>query len=142
MPMRLEKRGASKKPTTDLAALRDVFEALTGVYTIQQAYIEKVWGVRGQGASTGAALAHQRCALECACVWSGVPYELISPQRWKGDLRLFGKPKDAALPAALSAFPQFTEYFTAVRKRRTKEQAIGNADAALLAHWAVRFGGT
>ncbi len=109
---------------------------ISDVYTIKRAYVEKVWGVRGQGASAGAALGHQRCALEAACVWSGIPYDLVSPQRWKGDLRLFGKDKAAALEAARAAFPLHAELFKPLRKMRDKEQAIGNADAALIAHWA------
>lgn len=106
----------------------------------EYAAIEKVWGVKSQGSSTGAALGHARGCLEVAFAMVGVPVRLVAPQRWKADLGLFGKPKVAALQLAKEVFPAHVALFMPVRGVRDTEQCIGRADAALLAHHAQRFG--
>lgn len=132
-PMTWTKRGKSQKPLTDLPALRRLFLTLRDLQPVV-ARIEKVWGVRGQSASTGAALAHHRCALESACVWADIPHKLVSPQRWKADLGLYNLEKAAAIDLACKLFPAAAAMFAPVRGVRDKEQCIGFADAALIAY--------
>lgn len=139
-PMVHRKRGRTKKPLTDLHQLRALVLTLSDVYEIRHAYVENVWGVRGQGASTGAALAHHRCAIESAMVWAGIPYTLVSPMRWKADLGLMHKDKAAALPLATATFPSIAETFAPKRGVRTKEVCVGLADAALIARWGQLYG--
>lgn len=137
-PMVWTRRGASQKPLTDLPALRSLLLAIASVYEIREAFVEKVWGVRGQGASTGAALAHHRCALETACVFLDIKYTLVSPNRWKADLGLYNKPKAAALELAIKTFPNAAHYFRPIRGVRDTESAIGFADAALIAFHGMK----
>lgn len=131
-PMALVKRGKSKKPTTDFEALAPLVRMLADMQPVRVA-VEKVWGVAGQGASTGAALGHARCAFEACFFMVGVRVNLVPPQTWKADLGLYGLPKEAAIDKACELFPSYAAEFRPVRGERDKELCIGRADAALIA---------
>lgn len=136
IPQAMIMRGRSRKPVTDLARLWSVVQ-LVADYAPVCAAIEKVWGVKGQGGSTGAALGHARGCLEMAFHAAGVPVVLVSPQRWKADLGLYNQSKEASLQLALETFPDCRESFRQIRGWRDKEQCIGRAEAALIAWHAA-----
>lgn len=130
-PMVLERRGKSRKLTTDLPRLAMLVRVLAELRPAVA--IERVWGVRGQGASSGAALGHARCAFEMAFHMAEIVPQLVSPQRWKADLGLYNQEKRAALDKASKLFPAFADQFRPVRGERDTEACIGRADAALIA---------
>lgn len=134
-PMRLDRRGKSKKPVTDGPRLLALLRFLSDVYPTTQGYIEKVWGVKGQGAATGAALGHARAWLEAAFLASfGREPFLVSPQRWKADLGLFKQPKGASVELAIRLWPADANEFRSIRGQRTQAQCEGRAEAALIAY--------
>ena len=151
VPMRLVRRGDSDKPVTDIPQLWSLCSTLADLFPNTRVCIERVWGAKKQGGSAGAALGHHRAMLEAAFyTFFGKEPELISPQKWKGDLGLIKRGEEAdkgkSLQLALHAFPQHTPLFTPVRKRSqehkagatplTEEQAKGRAEACLIAKWA------
>lgn len=148
IPMQTIRRGKTKKPITDKAGLSGVARLAADLYPGARVCIEKVWGVTGQGASSGAALGHARASLEWAfyVAFRAEP-ELISPQRWKSDMGLMQRgPEDnvargktdkkKSLALALQLFPEHAALFAPVRGVRNTEQCIGRAEAALIAKWA------
>jgi hypothetical protein len=137
-PMAQVKRGKGKKPTTDGPALFSLLELLADAYPDAVLVVEKVWGVKGQSASTGAALGAARTWLEAGILhaWKRPPV-LVAPQRWKADVGLFKKDKKASVTLAGKVWPQHNALFTPKRLVLTAAQCEGRAEAALIAWHAA-----
>lgn len=146
MPMLQEKSGRTYKPRTDVPGLIALARSIASMEP-DRVVIERVWGIKGQGAGTGAALGHQRGCLEVAFAAAGCKVELVSPQAWKGRAGLTQKSvdgvkrkktdKETSRLLALQLWPDDAEYFTPKRNVRTKEQCQGNAEAALIAKFGA-----
>lgn len=63
----------------------------------------------------------------------------IAPNTWKRKYGLIGKSKEAAVKEAYMLFPQARPLLTPKRGVTNKEQAVGRADALLLADYGARF---
>ena len=137
MPVLLVKSGKTWKTRTDIPTLLTTVQSICGVYPDAPAYVEQVWGVKGQGAGTGAALGHQRGCVEMAFQAAGRPATLVSAQKWKFKAGLKGKPKSESVALAKRLWPEDAEQFTAKRGKLTEKACEGLAEAALIA----KFGG-
>lgn len=68
---------------------------------------------------------------------AGIPYDIVTPQRWRRDLGLAtGADKGASVALASRLFPQLAEQFTGPRGGMRD----GLAEAVLLAEWRRRQG--
>jgi crossover junction endodeoxyribonuclease RuvC len=128
-------RGGSTKNDIDVAALRNL---LDDVLTDQTIYIERVGAMPGQGVSSsfqfGRALGQLEGLLAAFCCKT----EYVEASAWKKRFDLLSKvkgkkaDKSMSMAAAIRMWPSKAEYFRASRGWLTKDQAIANADAALI----------
>ena len=88
--------------------------------------IERVGAMPGQGVASMFSFGHSAGILEGIAAALGVPYELITPQKWKSYFGLLGTDKDAARAKAVQLFPQ-------APLARKKDLAL--ADALLLSEF-------
>ena len=97
------------------------------------AFIEQVSAMPGQGVTSMFGFG------KGWGMWLGIlaafqiPYSLITPQRWKKLLMQGMKDKEAAIGRALQLYPQCSSQLTVKRGQVTKPQALGRADALLIA---------
>lgn len=96
-------------------------------------YIELVHSMPGQGVRSMFTMGYGFGAWEGILAGLGVPYERVTPQRWK-KLMLAdqGKDKDAARFKAIQLFPTQANFFA-----RKKDD--GRADATLIAEYGRRL---
>lgn len=100
--------------------------------TFDMCYLEGVNGMPGRGATEfrfGESYGMIKATLAC----NRVPYELVSPQRWKAHFGLT-KDKDAARALAAEKFPDKAHYF-----KRKKDD--GRAEAALIGLYGLEISG-
>lgn len=101
---------------------------------IVMAYVEQVWAARAQGRQQGGSSMFSfggtyHCVLQClAC--NSVPYEIVSPQKWKRVLGLKGKDKDASRTKANELMEEHKESWIL-------KKDIGQAEAALIAYYGL-----
>lgn len=100
------------------------------------AVIEKVQGFGKQDAAGAFVFGRATCAAEMSLIGGDCPLKYVDPQTWKAQLGI-SKEKINAIIEAKRLFPAFADQFESVRGVRTQEQAIGNAEAALLAYYGV-----
>lgn len=93
-------------------------------------------GKRKMGAQSSFNFGEGFGAVWTAAMLSGVPVHFVEAARWKRRAGLIGKPKEAALTLARQLYPDATESLRHGRGYGTKDEAIGRADALLIA----RFG--
>lgn len=143
MPTVDVRSGRTDKERSDIQGIL-ALTRLAASLGVQKAYVENVWGIRGQGASQAAALGHNRGVLEAACIAAGLKVELVSAQRWKGDTGLIVRgekaDKEKSRAKAIELFPEDAGFFKPIRGERTTEQAQGHAEAALIARWGYNAG--
>jgi Holliday junction resolvasome RuvABC endonuclease subunit len=102
---------------------------------------EDVQGFGKQDAAGAFVFGRATCAAEMALIAGGCALRYVTPKKWKDGLGISSE-KENALLEAKRLFPRFAKLFTPVRGTLTKEQAIGNAEAALIAYYgATRMAG-
>lgn len=90
------------------------------------ALIEAVAAMPGQGVSAMFRFGESFGAVKGVLSALGIPYGLITPQRWKKHYGLIGKDKDAARTLAITRHPEIASSL-----KRIKDH--GRADAILIA---------
>jgi crossover junction endodeoxyribonuclease RuvC len=91
------------------------------------AYVEKVGAMPGQGVSSMFNFGMGYGVIQGVLAATGIPYYLVTPQKWKKAANLIGKEKDNARTLAQQLYPQAS---------LSRKKDIGRADAILIA----RFG--
>jgi len=94
------------------------------------AYIEQVSAMPGQGVSSMFAFGQAYGQALGVLAGLGIPVQVVTPSRWKRELKL-NTGKDAARAMAAARWPQHAGEF-----RRVKDD--GRAEAALIALWGLR----
>lgn len=125
-------RGRSTKRAYAEQQMAQIVRQATSMNPGLKVVIESVHSMPGQGVRSvftfGEGFGLWRGIL-AACE---VPFELVSPQRWKaGLLDGTGKDKDASRLRAMQLYPAATEWL-----KRKKDN--GRADALLIAEWGRR----
>ena len=90
------------------------------------AKVEKVAAMPGQGVAGMLSLGHSAGVIEGVLAALGIPFEMVTPQKWKKAAGLIGSEKDASRTKAQQLFP-------AASLSRKKD--IGRADALLIAKY-------
>lgn len=124
-------QGASgKRREYNLVVMRGLLKGMT--FDGTKAYIELVHAMPGQGVRSMFTMGYGSGAWEGLLAGLGIPYERVTPQRWK-KLMLAdqGKDKDAARFKAIQLFPDHAHLFA-----RNKDD--GRADATLIAEYGRR----
>ncbi len=98
-------------------------------YQINEAFLEQVGAMPGQGTASMFTFGHTAGVAEGLLQGLNIPYTLVTPQAWKKAAGLIGSDKDAARSRAIQLYPEL-RFLDA----KAKGQAI--ADALLIA----RFG--
>lgn len=98
--------------------------------------IEKVWGIKGQGAGAAFAFGDGYGALRMAFTAAGYVPELCPANRWQAAAGLLGKGKADSVALARQLWPDQAREFEPVRKERTAKDCEGRAEACLIG----RFG--
>ena len=98
----------------------------------EEAYIEKVFAMAGQGVTSVFSFGRSLGAIEGVIAARSIKATLITPQTWQKAMGVTGG-KDGARARAMELFPHNVDYF-----KRKKDD--GRADAALIAAWGLRHG--
>lgn len=101
-------------------------------YPAASCQLEAVWGMAGRGASEFT-FGQSYGMIKAALTLSGIPYELISPQKWKNYYGL-GSDKDGSRAKATELFPAFASLWS-----RKKDD--GRAEAVLIANHGLAQAG-
>ena len=114
----------------NLALMKQIVNRLAAAPT--RAYIELVHSMPGQGVRSMFTMGYGFGAWEGILAGLGIPYERVTPQRWK-KLMLAdqGKDKDASRFKAIQLFPAYAHLFA-----RKKDD--GRAEAVLIAEYGRR----
>lgn len=128
-------RNGKNKTSLNLAALVATIKEIAP--RVKHAFLELVGPMPKQGVSSVWAFSRCDTALETAVVAAGIPYTRVSPAVWK---KATGTPadKDGALARASQLLPASASYWTPKRGTITKEDAIGVAEAGLIAHYGAQ----
>jgi crossover junction endodeoxyribonuclease RuvC len=94
------------------------------------AYVEQVGAMPGQGVSSMFAFGEAFGLAKGVLAGLGIPLQVVTPARWKRDMRL-NTGKDSARAMAAARWPQHAGEF-----RRVKDD--GRAEAALIALWGLK----
>lgn len=94
------------------------------------AKIEAVSAMPGQGGSSMFRFGESFGAVKGVVSALGIPYQLITPQRWKKHYGLIGKEKDASRTLAITRF-------TEIGKKLSRKKDHGRADAVLIAAYLM-----
>lgn len=123
----LERNGKSKRQISipELIQIIDTFKP-------EEAYIEKVFAMAGQGVTSVFSFGRSLGAIEGVIAARSIKATLITPQTWQKAMGVTGG-KDGARARAMELFPWNVDYF-----KRKKDD--GRADAALIAAWGLRHG--
>ena len=97
-----------------------------------EAYIEKVFAMAGQGVTSVFSFGRSLGAIEGVIAARSIKATLITPQTWQKAMGVTGG-KDGARARAMELFPYNVDYF-----KRKKDD--GRADSALIACWGLRHG--
>ena len=117
----------------DLPALRDLLRDLAP----ERVYVERQQARPGNGACAAHTAGRIYGAILGILTALELPYELVTPQRWKKAM-LDGEPKDDSNPKAPS-LRVARRLFPLVDLGRRKD--AGRAEALLIAEWGRRAGG-
>lgn len=136
------KRGGKTKREIDIADLittlgHDVIDGRVIPRNINQAFVEQVSSMPGQGVSGVFAFGKAYGIVLGVLGTLEIPITLASPQKWK---KALGVPaaKDGARARASQLLPAHAELWTPRRGERNAIQAAGIAEAALIAEWGRR----
>jgi len=129
MPVLELKDGRKKKRTLDLRSLLKILTDLTAEEDCH-AFIELVHSMPRQGVRSMFTMGEGYGALKMALTALRIPFEEITPQRWKKML-LYGtmKDKDASRSKAQQLFPSMS---------LSRKKDHGRADALLIAEFGRR----
>ena len=125
--VRLDRNGKTKRQISipELIAILDEFKP-------EEAFIEKVFAMAGQGVTSVFSFGRSLGAIEGVIAARSIKATLITPQTWQKSMGVSGG-KDGARARAMELFPHNVDYF------RLKKHD-GRADAALIAAWGLRHG--
>ncbi len=98
--------------------------------------LEDVQGFGKQNAAAAFVFGRATCAAEMALIAASVAIRYVRPERWKKELGISPEKENAVLEAK-RLFPRHAHEFEWGRGLRTKEQAIGNAEAGLIAYYGA-----
>lgn len=134
MPTVEVKRGGKNKREIDIAAAVEIlnFDLTNGAV----AYVEQVGAMPGQGVSSMFSFGKSYGILLGVLAALYIGFNHVSPVTWKKALNVRGG-KEAALLRASELMPQHSKYWTPKKGELTKAQALGIADAALIAYYGV-----
>ena len=123
----LDRNGKAKRQISipELIEIIDEFKP-------EEAYIEKVFAMSGQGVTSVFSFGRSLGAIEGVIAARSIKSTLITPQTWQKAMGVTGG-KDGARARAMELFPWNVDYF-----KRKKDH--GRADAALIACWGLRHG--
>lgn len=103
-------------------------------------FLEKVWGMPGQGSTSIFSFGHAMGTIETTLHLIGLKYTHVTPMAWKKEFGLV-TPKDSplsnlerkklAIPVAMKIFPGFTF----IASKRSREPHMGMVDAALICEY-------
>lgn len=96
--------------------------------------LEKVGARPMQGVSSTFEFGRNAGYIEGLLVAYGIPYNLVTPQRWKKEFALLKRDKDASIAEARRLFPKVSLLPT----ERSRKENDGMAEALLLAEFARR----
>ena len=125
--VRLDRNGKTKRQISipELIAILDEFKP-------EEAFIEKVFAMAGQGVTSVFSFGRSLGAIEGVIAARSIKATLITPQTWQKAMGVSGG-MDSARARAMELFPHNVDYF------RLKKHD-GRADAALIAAWGLRHG--
>lgn len=135
MPRLTVRVGKTDRPRVDLDATFALGAAL-GAFNPDFAVHEKVQGFGGQNAAAAFVFGGAACAAEMGIIAGRIPRRYVQPDTWKKRLGISSEKENAVLEAN-RLFPDYTSLFASIRGVRTKEQGIGNAEAALIAYYGA-----
>lgn len=135
MPRLMVRVGKTDRPRVDLHGCSTLGRAICANEP-RFAVVEKVQGFGKQNAAGAFVFGVAYAAAQMALVASDCPLRFVDPAKWKKELGL-SKEKENAVLEAKRLFPQFADQFESVRGVRTNEQAIGNAEATLIAYYGA-----
>ena len=123
----LDRNGKSKRQISipELIQIIDTFKP-------EEAYIEKVFAMAGQGVTSVFSFGRSLGAIEGVIAARSIKSTLVTPQTWQKAMGVSGG-KDGARARAMEVFPWNVDLF-----KRVKDD--GRADAALIAAWGLRHG--
>jgi len=123
----LDRNGKAKRQISipELIAILDEFKP-------DEAYIEKVFAMAGQGVTSVFSFGRSLGAIEGVIAARSIKATLITPQVWQKAMGVTGG-KDGARARAMELFPWNVDYFKL-------KKHDGRADAALIAAWGLRHG--
>lgn len=122
--------GTKKSKTTIvLPELRDILNIeFDGC---DHAYVEKVGAMPGQGVTSMFSFGESYGIIKMGIAMLGVPFDLISPVKWKAEMGL-NSDAERSRSRALQLFPNDVEYF-----KRKKDH--NRAEAAILAYYGWKM---
>jgi len=130
MPTLQVKSGKKTRRELNIAELWGILQV--EICNVHMCVIEKVSSMPGQGVASTFKFGKCFGAILGLVTADQIPYELVTPQRWKKEMMQgMGKEKDASRMKALALFPQHSDLFA-----RKKDH--NRADAALMAEFAYR----
>jgi crossover junction endodeoxyribonuclease RuvC len=123
----LDRNGKAKRQISipELIAIIDEFKP-------DEAFIEKVFAMAGQGVTSVFSFGRSLGAIEGVIAARSIKATLITPQTWQKAMGVSGG-KDGARARAMEVFPWNVDYFKL-------KKHDGRADAALIAAWGLRHG--
>ncbi len=136
---KVARKSKGDKRILDLPGLVDLFAGYR-CFGATHFVVEEVGGLPGQSASGAFAFGFGAGALRMAAVSAGLAIEPVTPQRWKGAMRV-GTDPEAIRARATEVFPQHAHLWARPpRSTSTKsEVGLGRAEAALLAAYGARI---
>jgi crossover junction endodeoxyribonuclease RuvC len=127
--LRRRKGKKVKVRQVDEGELVSIMETLPSVCRV---IIEDVHAMSGQGVTSSFSFGRSFGIVLGVVAALGFAYVLTSPQRWKRELALIGRDKNASIMKAKRLFPTAAKYMT-------KASHHGRADALLLAEYGRRI---
>lgn len=96
------------------------------------AYLEKVGGMPGQGASASFVFGENYGHITLALLASKIPTEVVSPQRWQNFLNLRGKKGESKTDHKNRMKARAQQLFP------SEKVTLWSADALLIAHYGIK----
>ena len=104
-------------------------------------YVEKVTAMRGQGVTSMFNFGMGYGMWLGVLAALSIPYELVTPQRWKKEMLAgMGKKKDASVVKAIQLFPEYADQLQRPKRGGGVVRLHGRGDALLLAEMNRRQG--
>lgn len=113
--------------------------ACASMYAPDIVFIERVQAMPRQGASSGFKFGVTYGAVLMGCTGLQMPMENAEPRLWMRAFNLHGGQEEQVLATACRLFPGSANQFMPQRNCLTKQDALGRADAALIALWGYRL---